>query len=165
MMTRELIRRRTRLDPSERAFLRSREADDRKVYYRLIRYCLILAFIIPFIIAWVRALGGKDDPFSYLYYFLGVGFLILFSGLWLSIAYFRFLYKIQKDIRDGYKMVEQTKISRKQFMPHNNKYYLYLHSPTRLSIEVEEADFHAWQEGDEINIEYTPHSLQYLGYF
>lgn len=164
-MARELIRTQIRLDPSEREYLRSREREDRKVYYKLIRYCLILAFVIPFIIAWVRALDGKENPFSYLYYFLGVGCLLSFSGLWLSIAYFRFLYKIQKDIRDGYKVVEQTRIKRKQYMPQNNKYYLYLQSPVRLSIEVEAKDFHQWEDGDEINIEYTPHSQMYLGYF
>lgn len=143
----------------------AREQEDRKVYYRLIRYCLILAFVIPFIIAWVRALGGKENPFSYLYYFLGVGCLLAFSGLWMSIAYFRFLYRIQKDIRADVKVVEQTRIKRKQYMPQNNKYYLYLQSPTRLSIEVEAEDFHRWEDGDDINIEYTPYSQMYLGYF
>lgn len=154
-----------RLDDSERSYLVAREQEDRKVYYRLIRYCLILAFVIPFIIAWVRALGGKENPFSYLYYFLGVGCLLAFSGLWMSIAYFRFLYRIQKDIRADVKVVEQTRIKRKQYMPQNNKYYLYLQSPTRLSIEVEAEDFHRWEDGDDINIEYTPYSQMYLGYF
>lgn len=164
-MSRELIRTAMRLDDSERNYLVAREQEDRKVYYRLIRYCLILAFVIPFIIAWVRALGGKENPFSYLYYFLGVGCLLAFSGLWMSIAYFRFLYRIQKDIRADVKVVEQTRIKRKQYMPQNNKYYLYLQSPTRLSIEVEAEDFHRWEDGDDINIEYTPYSQMYLGYF
>lgn len=164
-MSLELIRYNQPLDIEELEFLTKKENKERVQFYRIFRYFMIVSFIAPFILAWFRAVDGQEDPFSYSYYFLGVLFLLVFSGGTLYVSYYFTLRKVQADIRDRTKTIEYTHITRKQYMPHNNSYYFYLNSPNKLSIEVSEGDFHSMESGDELSIEYTTHSKLYLGYF
>lgn len=164
-MSLELIRYNQPLNVDELEFLVRKERKERTQFYKIARYCMIVSFIAPFVIAWFRAAEGAENPFSYLHYFVGVTFLLAFSGSILYLAYHSTLRKIQADIRHKTKTIEYTHISRKQYMPHNNTYYFYLDSPNKLSIEVSPADFHSMTDGDELSIEYTTHSKLYLGYF
>lgn len=161
----QLFRYNEQLDTEELAFLVKKEARDKTMMYKLIRVLMVFCFVIPFIATWFRATDGVPDPFSYTYYFSGVLFLACFSGFAVFVSYRRTLYKIEQDIRHRTKTIERTHITRKQFMPQNNTYYFYLNSPNKLSIEVKQEDFHAMQNGDELNIEYTTYSKFYLGYF
>lgn len=164
-MTHELVRYNEPLSGDELAFLSKREAEDRSQYYRVIRIAMVLSFICPFIIAWLRALEGEKDPFSPLHYFFGVFCLLGLSALGIYIAYTFNLRKIQYDIMHRTKTIEQTHITRKQFMPHNNTYHFYIDSPVRISIEVSQEDYRRLDQGDELSIEYTTYAKLYLGYF
>lgn len=164
-MSRELIRYVEPLEQEELAFLLKKERKDRRHFYKAARAIMIICFIVPFIFAWFNAIEGEPNAFSPVRYFLGVGFLLGFSGLTGYISYYYYLRKIQSDIRHHTKTIERAHILRKQFMPQNNAYYFYLDSPNKLSIEVTEGDFRRLNQGDEVNIEYTTYSKMYLGYF
>lgn len=164
-MNHEVLRYQEPLEPSELDFLRRKVAQDRKQFYKVLRVLLILCFVCPFIVAWIRALVGAPNPFSYTFYFLGVGFLLIFSGTTAYISYYYFLRKTELDLRSNQKIIERTHITGKRYMPQTNSFHFYLDSPTRLSIEVSEPDYLALEEGDEVNIEYTSVSKMYLGYF
>lgn len=162
---RSLVRHEEPLNSDELAFLRRKEGKDRSQLYRVCRVFMILCFICPFLVACVRAIMGAEDPFNYGSYFAGVGFLMVFSGAGLYAGYYKFLRKVQQDIRRGTKTIERSLITRKQYMPHNNTYFFYINSPHRLSIEVAEFDYHNMHLGDEVNIEYTTMAKMYLGYY
>jgi hypothetical protein len=164
-MSVELIRYNEPMDGDELAFLYRKEEKERMQFYKVIRILMILSFICPFVIAWFRAVEGQEDPFSYLHYFVGVVFLLCFSGAGVYLAYHRNLKRVQQDIKISTKTIELTHITRKQYMPQNNTYYFYLDSPNKLSIEVNEEDYRRLEQGDEVNIEYTTFAKLYLGYF
>jgi hypothetical protein len=153
------------LEDDELAFLQRKEGKERQQFYKLIRMAMIVAFVVPFIMTWVNALSGKDNPFSYGYYFASTGIIMLLSGGVVYMVYHNTLQVVQRDISHATKTIELTHISRKQYMAQNNSFHFYLTSPTRLSIEVSEKDYHRLDEGDEVNIEYTTYSKMYLGYF
>lgn len=161
----QLLRHNEPLDADEVAFLRRKEERERKQFYKLIRRLMLFAFIIPFAMAWFRAAEGDELAFSFARYFFGVFFLLVFTSVVTYIAYHRTLRRVQFDIKHRTKTIESTHITRKQYMPHNNTYYFYLDSPNKLSIEVQEHDYRRMDSGDELSIEYTTYSKQYLGYF
>lgn len=168
-MSQLLIRYRDTLTSDELAFLSKKEAEDRSQYYKVARIAMILSFVFPFIIAWIRALKGEGDdpehPFTYWHYFTGVVCLLLLTGVSIYIAYRKNLHKIQADIAEQAKFVEQTHIKRKQFMPHNQTWHFYIDSPERISIEVSQQDYDRLDIGDELSIEFSYHARIYLGYF
>ncbi len=161
----QLFRYNEPMNGHELGFLQRKEEKERKQFTKLVRILMIICFVIPFIIAWLKATNNERDPFSYSSYFFGVGLLLLICAVILYPAYTYTLGKLQRDIGTGTKTIELTHITRKQYMPQNNTYHFYLNSPNKLSIEVSENDFHRMAEGDELNIEYTTVSKMYLGYF
>lgn len=146
-------------------FLIRKDEKDTRLFYGALRVLMIICFIIPFIVAWFRAFNGEKRPFEYGAYFLGVLFLLGFLGLCAWIAYRRVLYKLKMDVKNKMKTIERAKIVRKQYMPHDSKYYFYLDSPNKLSIEVSQKDYYLFGDGDELNIEYSANSKFYFGYF
>jgi|GEM_PF-314579 len=163
---------------SELSFLREKEQKERRTFFRTVRNMAVLMIIIP-------ACGGiliesisrsndtpelarwraREEPYPYLYYLTGMGFLLLLLLVASYISYNRTLKQLLKDIRSGYKTIEKTEIDRKQFIAANRTYHFYLKSTFRLSIEVSKEDFELYREGDEINIEYSTRSRIYFGYF
>jgi len=164
-MSFELVRYQEPLNRDELSFLMRKEEKDRKQFYKVVRLFMLLCFICPFVIAWFKAVEGMEDPFSLIDYFIGVFFLMCFSGTGIYLSYVHNLRRVQHDIRSGTKTIECTHILRKQYMPQNNSFYFYIDSPNKLSIEVNEFDYHRLESGDEVNIEYTTFSKLYLGYF
>lgn len=161
----EIVRFIEPLSNDELFFLKKKEQLDRHYFYLAVRAIMIICFVIPFLIAWISAIYGLPNAFGYRKYFTGVGFLICFAGLCTYISYHYYLRKVQQDIQHNTKVIERTQITQKKFMPQNGAYYFYLNSPIKLSIEVSEQDYHRLEAGDEVNIEYTTYSKQYLGYF
>ena len=164
-MKQQLIRYNEPLNAEERTFLKKKEWSERKQFLKVVRVMLLLCFLIPFLFSWYRAIEDVPDPFSYSFYFLGVSFLVCFSGIVLWIVYNSDLRKLRSDIRKNQKVVEQVRITRKQFMKINNTFFFYLNSPVKLSIEVSVEVFNSLDEGDELNIEYLPQTKFYLGYY
>jgi len=161
----EVVRYLESLTEEELIFLKKKEARDRHHFFRALKAIMIICFVIPFGIAWIGAIAGQPNAFSYKRYFLGVTFLLCFAGLCSYLSYYFFLHKVQQDIRKNTKTIERTRITERRFMPQNGIYYFYLDSPVKLTIEVKEEDYHRLKEGDEVNIEYTTFSQMYLGYF
>ena len=153
------------LTNDERSFLTRKEVKERKQFYGGARVIMGICFAVPFAFAWVKALDGSSNPFSPAKYFAGVIFLLGLSGVSGYISYYRTLRKVQIDLRKGVKAVESASVTRKVFMPHDSSFHLYLNSTAHLSIEVSEVDYRRLEEGDEVNIEYTPSAKVYLGYY
>jgi hypothetical protein len=161
----ELIRHQEPLNEDELFFLKKKLSRERSQYFKLIRILMILCFVCPYLIALGRAVEGAPDAFSYKVYFLGVFFLLAFSGVGVYFAYYNNLRKVRSDIRHKTKTIERAHIVRKQYMSQNNCFYFYIDSPNKLSIEVNELDYNRLDTGDEVNIEYTSVSRIYLGYY
>ena len=153
------------LDITELSFLHDKAGKEKKQYYKVYSMLMVLSFIIPFAGAWYRATDGSPNAFSPLKFFTTASILLGIStaGTWLS--YRISLRKVRLDLMERVKVIEVNHITRKQYMPQTNTYYFYIESPTRLSIEVTQADFYRLHEGDEVSIEYAMHSKLYLGYF
>ncbi len=153
----------------EMQFLYRKEHRERRQFYMIMRVFVVMCLICPFGACWVPDEPfNRADPhyhFSLVHYLAGLVFMFCFAGTAVYISYRRTLYKVQADIRHRTKTIEQTGITRKQYMPSNNTYYFYLESPNKLSIEVKEEDYRSMDIGDELNIEYTTYSKLYLGYF
>jgi hypothetical protein len=161
----ELVKYREPLNNEEISFLRQREEKERRQTSRVVRVFMVLSFVVPFIVAWLRAFGGEENAFSFVHYFVGVLFLLCFSAAGIYWGYFHNLRKIQLDLKYRTKTIERSYITRKQYMPVNNSYFFYLSSAIKLSIEVDEYDYRRLDKGDEVSIEYTTFSKLYLGYF
>jgi hypothetical protein len=161
----QLIRYNEPMEHEELDFLIRKERKESAQLYKAAKIIMWVCFLLPFAIAWFRAVSGATNPFAYRYYFLSVGFLLCFSAFCLYVGYRRTLFFIREDIKHGTKTIEYTHITKKQYMPQTNSFYFYLDSPNKLSIEVKEYDYNSKEQGDELNIEYTTYSKQYLGYF
>ena len=153
------------LNEKELGFLKKKEGDQRKVYYRLFRIMMIVSFVVPYLAAWYRVADGAPNAFSYGKFFVSAGILLFISCFSTYITYRLNLRKIQWDIKYRSKTVDTNHITRKLFVPTNNTYYFYIDSPVKLSIEVTETDYYKLKEGDELNIEYSTYSREFLGYF
>lgn len=166
------------MNASELAFLREREVKEKRVFFRMVRNLTALFIIAPCSLgivmeyisrekdnAAMARLREKEDPHAYLYYFLGMLFLLIMVAIGSFISYNRTLKRLAKDIRNGRKTIEQTIVTRKQYIESNNTYHLFVRSTFRLSIEISPEDYERYQEGDEINMEYSTYSGNYFGYF
>ena len=153
------------MEQDELEFLEKKEAKDRKLYYKLFQLMMFLCFIISYAVAWYRALKGHEFAFSPARFFISVGILLSISFITTYIAYLLDLRKVQQDIINKTKTIEQNHIINKVYFPAKDAYYFYLDSRIKLSIEVSHTDYLRMNVGDEVCIEYTTHSKQYLGYF
>jgi hypothetical protein len=81
------------------------------------------------------------------------------------MTYRVYLRNVQRDIKNKTKTIETCMVTKKLFVATSGSYYFYIASAVKLNIEVTIDDYEMIQEGDEINIEYTTYSKQYLGYF
>lgn len=149
----------------EISFLAQKDEQETKNFFKVMSIFMVICFILPFIVAWFRALDGAENPFSWVYYFLGVLYLLCFLALCAYLAYRRSLLKIKRDIKENTKTIERTTIKRKQYMPHNKTYYFFLESSNKLSIEVTADDYERMRKGDELSIEYSTYAKFYFGYF
>jgi len=149
----------------ELVFLIRKERRERRQYYKVFRLLMIVSFVMPYITAWYRATEGAPNAFSKMKFFVSAGVLLFISTFSTYVTYRVHLRKLQLDIRDKTKTIETNHITRKVYVGTKDAYHFYIDSLTKLSIEVSRADFERMKEGDEVSIEYTTHSRQYLGYF
>lgn len=165
------------MNDSELAFLKEKEARDKRVFLRTVRLLSLLVFIpcsLGILMESIKRSNDtpdmakfreEQDPRVYFYYVAGMLILLLLLAMGSYISYLRNLRPLLKDIRQGNKTIESTEISRKQSVSSNNTYHFFLRSTYKLSIEVSQEDYELYQEGDEINIEYSTFSKVYFGYF
>ncbi|PSK93365.1 hypothetical protein [Taibaiella chishuiensis] len=165
------------MEESELAFLVAKRDKDRSSLVRTLRTLCIAFVILPFGAGAVlesirrvndakRHLPVHEESFGSRYaFFIGILFLLFLISLAGYISYVRTLKRVITDIRRGLKTVEQTTISRKVYMTHNDTCHFYLRSSSRLSIEVSREDYEHYEEEDEINIEYSTYAKVYFGYY
>ena len=166
------------MNESELSFLRQKEEKEKRMFTRTVRNLSVMFIIVPCCLGIIMesikrrqdtpdmaAFRDKQDPHVYLYYFIGMLFLLVLVAIGSYVSYNRTLKQLLRDIRLGNKTIEQTAIYRKQFVESNNTYHFFLRSTFKLSIEVSEEDYSNYDEGDEINIEYSTYSKNYFGYF
>lgn len=164
-MVRELKRYTEPLEVDELSFLEKKESKDRSQYYRVYQLLMFLSFIIPFAGAWYRATDGAPNAFSPTKFFVSAGILLFISTLSTYMTYRINLRRIQLDIVDKTKTIEISHVTSKLYFPSQSTYFFHIDSKIRMSIEVSYEDYVRLGEGDEVAIEYTTHSKQYLGYF
>ena len=153
------------LNEGELLFLVLKERKERKQYYTVFRLFMIVSFVMHFITAWYRAAEGAPNAFSKMRFFVSATVLLFISISSTYITYWVNLRKIQLDIKYRTKTIDIHHITKKLYIATKNACYFYIDSGIKLSIEVSIADFERLSEGDEVSIEYTTHSRQYLGYF
>lgn len=164
-MLRELKKYTEPLEAEELAFLEKKESKDRNLYFRVFQLLMFLSFIIPFAGAWYRAADGMENAFSPVRFFSAAGTLLFLSSLSTYLTYRVNLRRVQLDIVDKTKTIEVSHVTRKTYFPAREEYFFYIDSSVKMSIEVSSEDYTRMKEGDEVCIEYTTHSKQYLGYF
>ncbi|MFT4061061.1 MAG: hypothetical protein QM642_01745 [Edaphocola sp.] len=162
---------------NELFFLQAKERKDKALFVRSFRFIGLLSVLTPSVLAvitqWVLYLNPKPKLGEvrltvaqiYLYYGIGMCFLVILVALSGYLLYRRWVMPIGKDVRRGLKTIEKSRIVRKQHIGNNDSYHFYLQSAYKLSIEVAKEDFEAYSEGDEINIEYSTYSRNFFGYF
>ena len=153
------------LEADELAFLERKEMKERRIYYRVYLLLLLFSFIIPFAGSWYRETENAPNEFSPIRFFVSAGLLVCISSIATFVTYLFNLRKVQLDIGDKTKTIEISHVTRKAYFPSQETYFLYIDSKIKMSIEVKHEDFVRLGEGDEVCIEFTTHSKQYLGYF
>ncbi len=166
------------MNDSELHYLQQERDKEKKVLVRTVRAITFIFVILPCCLGlfmeyisrraqtaeWVR-IREEEEPHAYALYILGMFVLLILVALIAYYAYTRSLKKLVRDINTGNKTVERTTVTRKQFIPTNETYHLYLGSRAKLSIEVTQQEFEHYEAGDEINIEYSSYARVYFGYF
>jgi hypothetical protein len=164
------------MDESELSFLVKKREKEQRTFSRTLRTLTIAFVLLPFgagvVLESIKrakdpkaAIPDPKEPFAPYYFFIGILFLLLLLAMAGYVSYVRTLKKMLTDIKRGLKTVEQTTITQKMYMGHNNTYHFYVRSAFRLSIEVSAEDYERYEEGDEINIEYSTFSKVYFGYY
>lgn len=74
------------------------------------------------------------------------------------------LRKLKFDIRENQKIRVPAAITKKQFVPINQSYFLHTYNHKVMTIEVDSQLFNSIEKGDTIYLFYTPRSAIYLGY-
>lgn len=164
-MALELERYTEPLEPDELAFLERKEANGRRMYYLVFRILMVMSFVVPYVAAWYRVADGAPNAFSYTKFFVSAGILLTISSIAVYVPYRYDIRRIQRDILNKTKTIEKSHVTSKVYFPSKNAYYFYIDSKSKLSIEVSAADYERMKEGDEVCIEYTTYSGEYLGYF
>lgn len=142
----------------------------KSVFLRLVALGVFIPAFMLFLYHSVRGESAAQQKFRQThfpdYYYLIAGGIILVIIFFSSIySYWMTVRKIALDTKKKNKIVERTRILKKVFMPQTKTFHFYLDSKCRLSIEVNASDYSLYQEGDEINIEYSQYSGEYFGYF
>lgn len=158
------------LNQEELAFLKTKVKKETSLYARIFGIMLVGAILISFAGAWenIQKEGIKAIPitiFSWQNYFITLALLASIFYLSIRVLKSTELSKVKRDLRQKTKIVEKVIIKKKTYLPHNNTFHFYLNSLQKLSIEVQENDFHQLSEGDEISIEYSKNAGIYFGYF
>ena len=153
------------LDDDEIFFVTKKYEKVSKEYLRIMNLFLIASGVIPLILAIGFGIVFNDIRMFYRIFTISLVSLIIFFCIISVIFYFIQLYAVYKDNKFKTKTLEQCIITKKNYIQINNSFHFYINSDVKYSIEVSENDFNMFNLGDEINIEYTTFSKEFLGYY
>jgi hypothetical protein len=153
------------LTNDEKQGLSKKILKDKRNYFIAMGVALVFCISVAYLGAWEQP--TPRSPFRFSYHKYEIVFLIagLFATAILSITYLRFTKKAVSDLKSNTKTVVQHRITKKVYVKNGRSYHLFLDASSPLSIEVNEATFNRYAEGDEISIEYFTCSREYIGYF
>lgn len=168
------------LTEDERQFLLKKLNQERPHFFKVLKtinlICLLFVALITFLMLvmyWIKPAATtiikEDNPLT-IGNILAISFWTYFSITVLINVAFGLRYritirKLKSDIESNEKIIEQTKILNKRFMPQNQAYYFYIESPNRYTIQVDENTYRMLEIGDELNLEYSEKSKIDFGYF
>lgn len=163
------------LKKEELLFLKKKAEREQGLLWRTMRNLSFLCFIIPTIVAILYFSSNQkttpqlnkeiSEPFTIYTYIISVVSLLSLLFLGGLITYVKSIKEIKKDLIGKSKVIEPVLILSKRFIDINNSYFFFLKSKIKYSIEVTEDVYHQYEEGDEINIEYSRFGKEYFGYF
>lgn len=162
------------LEADELAFIQQKLHKERHAFWRVLRGLTVLGLMIPMLTLFLLKTMPREEEWQDKlrethfpdYYFLivaGILLIIIFVAGYYS--YWSTIRRMVLDVKGRQKIIERTAILRKVYMPQTKTFHFYLNSSKKLSIEVKSSDYSYYQEGDEINIEYSQYAAEYLGYF
>ena len=164
------------LEDDELAYLVNKKNEDVAALYKVIKVVAVVIVTITLIAAIGMYVIIKASPDT----FVNRGeappniiltslqlMLLLFCvvGIATYYSYHKTLRILIMDIKNGEKVIEPCAVIRKYHSKENNTYHVYITSVVRLSIEVTVDEYAQLDEGDKINIEYSPFSKIFFGYF
>ena len=153
------------LSNDEIDFLSATQAKERRAFYFGMKIMIVVCLAMPLFVAYI--VHFEDKPiltFKEAYCYAQIIMALIFIFILLA-SYIRKLLFIDLDLKHQQKIIEGVEIMQKKFMPQNQRFYFYINSRIKLSIEVTQNDFLQFVEGDEINIEYSQYSKEYFVYF
>ena len=153
------------LEEDEMIFVAKKYEKASKEYLRIMNLFLIASGLIPLILAISFGIVLNDIRMFYRVFTISLISLITFFCIVSVIFYFIQVYAVFKDKKFNTKTLERCNISKKNYVEINHSFHFYLNSEVKYSIEVTENDFNLFNLGDEINIEYTTFSKEFLGYY
>lgn len=163
------------LNKEELLFLKNKAEKEQGLLWKTMRNLSFICFIIPTIVAILFFTNDQkttqqlneelSEPFTIYTYIISVVSLLSLLFLGGMITYVKSIKKIKRDLIEKSKIIEPVFILSKRFIDINNSYFFYLKSKIKYSIEVSEEVYHQYEEGDEINIEYSRFGKEYFGYF
>lgn len=154
------------LEPDELEFLQTRYRTGARQFYSLMKYLLVAVVLIPLFFLLLHDLFVLVDEFTstQVWFFGQLTTLTLFFVAFIA-GYVKVIHPFESDLKKKVKVVETTLVHEKKFMPHNATYHFYVHAEPIYTIEVDADTYHRFEVSDEINIEYTPRTEIFLGYF
>lgn len=153
------------METDELSFLRTKYEKESKEFMYAMNVVLKGAVIIPcFAGAWYY-IRYHQTQIMWKAYAIAQFITLIFSTIIAYFSYQREIASLKKDLATKTKCIESCIILEKKYMQLNHTFHFYLQSATKYSIEVSENDYHVFNEGDEINIEYSLYNKEYFGYF
>lgn len=161
------------LETEELAYLEKHAVRQRKTFLRVVHYIFLgLALLMTALYTLANftydpaAIDDKTDtPLSPGFVLqVTAGIMLLFAAI-LGLLYYFTILSLFREIRKGYKIVEQAFITEKKYMSQTATYHFYLNSRIKKSIEVSRKDYDFYDVNDELNIEYSPESHLFFGYY
>ncbi len=154
-----------KLEDDEAAFIILKYQKASKDYLRIMNLFLVSCGFFPLLMGVIFSVIAGDLNVFLQVFVTSLVSLIFFFIVVASIYYYLFLFRKYLDAQRQTKTIERCLILEKKSLSMNRTFHIYINSKMKYSIEVSENDFHQYEIGDEINIEYSTYDKEYLGYF
>lgn len=160
------------MEREELQYLERQAVRQRKLFLRVAHYIFLgLALFMTALYTFSNFTydpGNIDErtetPLSPVFVLQVAAGMFLFFAIVLGLLYYFTILSLFREIKSGYKVVEQAFIVEKKYMSQTHSYHFYLSSRIKKSIEVNKKDYNFYDVNDEINIEYSPASYHFFGY-
>jgi hypothetical protein len=136
--------------------------ENKRTLIQMSLFFLAFSFLCPFL----PGKNGRSSAYESHQYFSGFLFFFLIFVLFSGLIYYKYLYCLDRDIRDGEKLILKLKIS-KRIMNRYEKYKLVFEkskAPSFEDILIPKQELNKWCVGDVVRIELLVRSKKVLHY-